>query len=676
MRRAAAVPVVLLACLLAAAPAAATVTVHHTRAGEEVLVDGSALADAVTVRAGGTLQISDPGGVVIEPGPLGSLAACVQQGPAEARCTGTGRAVLELGGGDDRVEAGQAPGADVDGGAGTDTIAFATFTRYRGIHVDLGRGVTGEGGTLTSLEAVEGSGLRDRLVGGWGDETLRGGGGNDSLDGGAGADLLDGGAGDDTLWALDGAGGDRLVCAGGRDLATIDAGDGDDGACETRQGPGAPVVPAPVVRPPAATTPPRPPAPRPTIVKPGRGPATIASGPAADGGNTRVGARVRTRDAGVVRLIVREGDREVGRAEAQAGAGDEAVLTVPLDADVRARVAQTRHVELVALVETTYTGAAPVAEQRQVTLVEPPPFVRGAAGVTRHGGFGPQRLSGTGRGDVLTGASGDDVLRGRSGNDRLEGGTGNDRLEGSAGGDRLDGYDGDDDLRGGAGADLIIESRFGDDSLDGGAGEDWIVGGRGNDRIKGGSGDDVIFGGSGPDTIDCGPGEDTVFVNLESERRRLRGCETVLEEDDIPSIRCGEGEGTDNGETMLGSDGADVCHGHGGDDDVEGAGGHDRLFGGAGDDRVFGRFGDDLLAGEAGDDEIEGGRGHDRLSGGPGDDQLNGGYDSDVLDGGPGRDTLISRGGGSDRLDCGPGRDVAIADRSDRLRGCETVRRR
>lgn len=82
-----------------------------------------------------------------------------------------------------------------------------------------------------------------------------------------------------------------------------------------------------------------------------------------------------------------------------------------------------------------------------------------------------------------------------------------------------------------------------------------------------------------------------------------------------------------------------------------------------------------LLRGGRGHDLLIGARGGDCLSGGPGNDRLDGRAGADVLLGGTGDDRL--RGGpGRDRLDCGPGRrDVAIADRTDTVRGCERVRR-
>jgi Ca2+-binding RTX toxin-like protein len=117
-----------------------------------------------------------------------------------------------------------------------------------------------------------------------------------------------------------------------------------------------------------------------------------------------------------------------------------------------------------------------------------------------------------------------------------------------------------------------------------------------------------------------------------------------------------------------------------------GSRGADRLRGTEADDRLRGLAGRDRLAGRGGADCLEGGRGRDRLEGGPGDDTLDGNGGRDLLAGGPGRDVLL---GGADQdsiraddgerdvVDCRGGRhDIAIADGSDAVQGCETVRLR
>ena len=93
-------------------------------------------------------------------------------------------------------------------------------------------------------------------------------------------------------------------------------------------------------------------------------------------------------------------------------------------------------------------------------------------------------------------------------------------------------------------------------------------------------------------------------------------------------------------------------------------------------DRLVGTNGPDVISGLAGNDRLFGRRGNDRLLGGVGNDLLDGGPGLDRLFGGPGRDTLQARDGQRDLVDCGPGKDVAVVDRRDVVRGCETVRRR
>jgi Ca2+-binding RTX toxin-like protein len=99
---------------------------------------------------------------------------------------------------------------------------------------------------------------------------------------------------------------------------------------------------------------------------------------------------------------------------------------------------------------------------------------------------------------------------------------------------------------------------------------------------------------------------------------------------------------------------------------LRGLGGRDRLSGGAGDDCLFGGSGNDTLNGGAGADKLDGGRGNDKLNGGRGTDRYTAG---------PGRDAVSAADGNAERIDCGKGRDRVRADRSDRLRRCEKVKR-
>ena len=105
--------------------------------------------------------------------------------------------------------------------------------------------------------------------------------------------------------------------------------------------------------------------------------------------------------------------------------------------------------------------------------------------------------------------------------------------------------------------------------------------------------------------------------------------------------------------------------------------GRDTLRGTSAGDKLNGRGGNDRLVGLAGNDCLLGGPGRDRLDGGRGRDFLNGGPGADNLIGGAGNDRISARNGVAEVVNCGPGRrDRATVDRSDRVRGCEIVRRR
>jgi TolB protein len=112
--------------------------------------------------------------------------------------------------------------------------------------------------------------------------------------------------------------------------------------------------------------------------------------------------------------------------------------------------------------------------------------------------------------------------------------------------------------------------------------------------------------------------------------------------------------GSENNDRIAGTAFGDRILGLGGDDILDGRAGRDCLFGDAGNDE---------LSGEAGDDRLDGGAGNDRLSGGPGKNSYYAG---------PGNDTVNAANGRREKVNCGSGRDKVRADRTDRLRGCES----
>jgi Ca2+-binding RTX toxin-like protein len=87
----------------------------------------------------------------------------------------------------------------LDGGAGSDTLAYDNAPA--GVNVNLATGAaTGEGSdTVSHFETVRGSAFADQLIGSAGPESLLGFGGNDTIAGARGDDKLDGGAGSDTV---------------------------------------------------------------------------------------------------------------------------------------------------------------------------------------------------------------------------------------------------------------------------------------------------------------------------------------------------------------------------------------------------------------------------------------------------------------------------------------------
>ncbi|MBD2104712.1 phytase [Leptolyngbya sp. FACHB-261] len=128
--------------------------------------------------------------------------------------------------------------------------------------------------------------------------------------------------------------------------------------------------------------------------------------------------------------------------------------------------------------------------------------------------------------------------------------------------------------------------------------------------------------------------------------------------------------GSNRGETLVGTAEVDLILGLGGNDTLAGLQGNDRLYGGngndvlrgdqnirtagglnGGDDLLYGGNGNDRLGGKAGNDLLYGEAGNDQLWGDAGDDLLDGGKGNDQLNGGKGSDVFVLRAGdGSDSI--------------------------
>jgi Ca2+-binding RTX toxin-like protein len=97
-------------------------------------------------------------------------------------------------------------------------------------------------------------------------------------------------------------------------------------------------------------------------------------------------------------------------------------------------------------------------------------------------------------------------------------------------------------------------------------------------------------------------------------------------------------QGTDDGDTLVGTSQPERICGFGGNDTIRGGGGGDVILGGAGRDSLRGHAASDTIIGGRGHDTLKGNRGNDRLSGGMGRDFLDGGKGRDECSGGRGRD--------------------------------------
>ena len=120
--------------------------------------------------------------------------------------------------------------------------------------------------------------------------------------------------------------------------------------------------------------------------------------------------------------------------------------------------------------------------------------------------------------------------------------------------------------------------------------------------------------------------------------------------------------GGNGSDTLTGDGRDDILLGGRGDDVLAGSGGADRLYGGQGDDRLSGGNGFDLLVGGQGADRLDGGAGEDLLIGGKGGDILTGGAGADVFDfsrlDGTDRDTITDFEVGVDHIHLGDGLTV------------------
>ncbi|NNC51920.1 MAG: hypothetical protein HKO08_02620 [Erythrobacter sp.] len=221
----------------------------------------------------------------------------------------------------------------------------------------------------------------------------------------------------------------------------------------------------------------------------------------------------------------------------------------------------------------------------------------------------------------------------------------------------------DDIIFAGGGSDRVYAS-FGDDIVYGGFGYDILSGAGGSDKILGEEGDDILDGGLGDDALDGGEG-----IDIASYLSAPAAVEVDLGQQGIAQDTLGAGfdilvsieglEGSNFGDTLLGSIQVDRILGGNGDDLIRGNGGNDILDGGSGNDRLFGGDGWDTIHGGGWTDNIHGESGDDHLFGGYGSDRIHGGKGNDILDGGVGDDILLGSWG-VDEMTGGAGSDTFV----------------
>ncbi|TMJ05908.1 MAG: hypothetical protein E6G97_01040 [Alphaproteobacteria bacterium] len=639
------------------------------------VIDGGAGADALSGGAGNdTYFVDNAGDMVIEHGNDGidTVHAAISYALAantEILILDANAGAIDGTGNDlDNVIIGNINNNIIDGGAGTDTVDYASATHA--ITVDLSASVnqaTGPDIGTDQLVNIE------NVIGGSGNDTLLGNSAANLLSGGAGADTLIGHGGDD-VYDVDNPG-DVVIenAAEGRDVvkAWIDY-----------------VLPANVEA---------------LVLAEGAG-NIHATGNDAD--NTLIG------NSGNNVLDGRGGNDTMA-----GGAGDDAYYVdsvgdvVVENTDGGNDVIYTwvdyappANVEAVALMggahNLTFGSASGIGGFTSGTTGETAASDDPWTDHATHYGYGNAldnvMVGGAGNetffagdgSDTLSGGDGNDVLVANTlehlftqEHDALSGGAGNDTLYGEAA-DTLDGGAGFDVLQAindyGFNLDLVatgieyVVSGFGDDvytaasgatavEVYGSGGNDQITGGAGNDNLWGGVGDDTLIGNDGNDLLVGDLGADSLSGGAGNDRLYIDSDDTFIDGGsgfDAAYIATGTGVHLNLAATHL----EWVTDFAGGDDTIDGSGvgvnleiygggGDDTLIGGAGNDLIFAGSGNDAIAGGDGDDALVGEAGADSLSGGAGNDRLYVDSDDTLIDGGSGFDAVYIEGGNGLTLD-------------------------
>ncbi len=401
---------------------------------------------------------------------------------SETVTDGTAKADVFRGFGGDDVYFHSGGGDLFDGGAGTDSVTFASATERLALDLEAFSAKIGDTkeDLLVSIENVYGTDFDDEMLGNNFDNLLNGHGGDDRLVGRAGNDILVGESGEDTLDG--GADNDQLFGGPGKD--TLTGGTGDDFMVGGDGG---------------------------DILKGGEG-RDLLSG---ESGNDRL-------DGGSGDDVLVYSD---GTDTFEGGSGIDAAHFNDVDAGIT--------------VDLQDTGAVTIATEaggsRKIVQLSGIEDVLGSI-------YG-DKIFGNAEINQLEGDSGDDILVGDAGTDTLSGGPGLDLVDydsetGTLGvtvdlqrfgrefavdthGDRdilsaIEGAIGtnEDDVLYGGDEGQVFFGRGGDDEIYGKSGNDILYGGAGDDEINGGVNDDILTGGAGDDILHGEKGDD-IFVGGE-----------------------------------------------------------------------------------------------------------------------------------------------------------------
>ncbi|BCH25727.1 calcium-binding protein [Mesorhizobium sp. L-8-3] len=258
----------------------------------------------------------------------------------------------------------------------------------------------------------------------------------------------------------------------------------------------------------------------------------------------------------------------------------------------------------------------------------------GAAAINLSGNEFAQRISGNAGRNYLNGGGGNDTLIGGAGIDTLNGGTGNDTLYVDNAGDIIvEVAGGGTDtalasvsytLAAGRHIELLATTSIAGtvainltgnelaQRINGNNGVNVLNGGSGNDTLYGFNGNDTLNGGIGIDVLAGGYGNDRLYVDSSADRvveTYGQGTDSVFasvhytlaagQSVEIVATTSVAGTGTIN---LAGNELAQQVIGNNGVNRLYGNGGNDTLNGNGGNDVLFGGVGNDRLTGGAGSD--------------------------------------------------------------------------